>query len=166
VCGASWLPNLFRKGEGQARSASSLWAHWSHRSRDDGTESSSGRINWGPCASLEPRAISIKLAVARRSSDVAIVSQEAGGHYNRWRSQGPLDRRAVSEAASAAGAQARLRNKTRAEEIAAVAAYKLQQRRLPLTACLEPYWGKPAVRNLRGGGGNERNGLAAICHAA
>ena len=39
----------------------------------------------------------------RRSSDVAIVSDEAGGQNNRWRSQGPLDGWVVSEAVSAAG---------------------------------------------------------------
>ena len=56
---------------------------------------------------------------------------------------------------------------TRADEISTVAAYKLRvQRRSRLTACLEPYWGKPAVRNLRGGGGNEVNGLMTICHDA
>ena len=30
---------------------------------------------------------------------------------------------------------------------------------------LKPYWGKPAVRNFRGGGGNEMDGLMAFCHA-
>jgi len=56
---------------------------------------------------------------------------------------------------------------TRADEISTVAAYKLLvQRRSRLTARLEPYWGKPAVRNLRGGGGNEVNGLMTICHDA
>ena len=31
---------------------------------------------------------------------------------------------------------------------------------------LKPYWGKPAVRNFRGGGGNVVHGLVTICHAA
>ena len=44
-----------------------------------------------------------------------------------------------------------------------MAAYKLRrQRRLRLTARLGPYWGKPAVRNLSGGGGDGVNGLMAI----
>ena len=48
-----------------------------------------------------------------------------------------------------------------------MAAYKLPvQRRSRLTARLEPYWGKPAVRNLRGGGGNEVDGLMTVCHDA
>ena len=33
-------------------------------------------------------------------------------------------------------------------------------------ACLKPYWGKPAVRNFRGGRGNEMDGLMTICHDA
>jgi hypothetical protein len=59
VCGALWLPNLCKKGEGQARGACLLAAHGSHRSRDGGTESSSGRINWGPSVGREPRAIMV-----------------------------------------------------------------------------------------------------------
>jgi hypothetical protein len=31
---------------------------------------------------------------------------------------------------------------------------------------LEPYWGKPAVRNLRGGEGNVMQGLVTVCHEA
>jgi len=45
----------------------------------------------------------MKPAERGRSSDVAIVSDEAGGQQNRWRSQGPLGRCVVSEAVSAAG---------------------------------------------------------------
>jgi len=29
---------------------------------------------------------------------------------------------------------------------------------------LKPYWGKPALRNFRGGRGNVTHGLATICH--
>jgi hypothetical protein len=36
-------------------------------------------------------------------SDVAVVSDEAGGQNNRWRSQGPLAGRVASETVSAAG---------------------------------------------------------------
>src|SRR6267142_7041634 len=103
VCGALWLPNLCKKGEGQVVCASLFLAHRNHRSRDDGTESSSGRINWGPSAGRALRAIMMKSAVAGRSSDVAIVSNEAGGQHNRWRSQGPLGRCVASDAVSAAG---------------------------------------------------------------
>ena len=31
---------------------------------------------------------------------------------------------------------------------------------------MKPYWGKPTVRNFRGGRGNVMHGLAAICHEA
>jgi hypothetical protein len=39
-------------------------------------------------------------------------------------------------------------------------------RRWQLTASLKPYWGKPDVRNFRGGGGTVLHGLVAICHEA
>jgi hypothetical protein len=65
-------------------------ASWGHRSRDGGTESSSGGVNWGTSARREADGINQETAVAGRSSDVAIVSDEAGGQNNRWRSQGPL----------------------------------------------------------------------------
>src|SRR5665213_1029864 len=29
---------------------------------------------------------------------------------------------------------------------------------------LKPYWGKPAVRNFRGGRGNGMHGLMSLCH--
>jgi hypothetical protein len=51
-----------------------------------------------------------------------------------------------------------------------VAAYKRTApgaRRWPRReAGLKPYWGKPAVRNFRGGGRNETHGLMAFCHDA
>ena len=120
VCGALWLPNLCKKGEGQVVCASLFLAHRNHRSRDDGTESSSGRINWGPSAGQALRAIMMKPAVAGRSSDVAIVSNEAGGQHNRWRSQGPLGRGVASEAVSAAGRKSDYGTKTRTDEKATV----------------------------------------------
>src|SRR5262245_46643991 len=55
-------------------------------------------------------------------------------------------------------------------EIPTVTAYKrawTRPRRWPLLqASLKPYWGKPAVRNFRGGRGNEVDGLVTICHDA
>ena len=54
-------------------------------------------------------------------------------------------------------------------EIPTVTAYKqawMRLRRWPwLEASLKPYWGKPTVRNFRGGRGNEVNGLMTFCHA-
>ena len=55
-------------------------------------------------------------------------------------------------------------------ETLTVTAYKRARprpRRWPWRqASLKPYWGKPAVRNFRGGGGNEVHGLVAFCHEA
>jgi len=61
-------------------------------------------------------------------------------------------------------------DKTPGDEIPTVTAYKpvgTRWRRWPLREVgLKPYWGKPAVRNFRGGGGNEVEGLMTFCHAA
>jgi hypothetical protein len=55
-------------------------------------------------------------------------------------------------------------------EIPTVTAYKLAMvglRRWPWhEAGLKPYWGKPTVRNFRGGRGNEVDGLMTVCHDA
>jgi hypothetical protein len=112
VCGLTWLPNPYRMGEGQARRLDSSSARGSHRSRGGGTESNLGRVNWGTSARRQSRWHNIKKpAVAGRSSDVAIVSDEAGGQYNRWRSQGPLGRCVASETVSAAGRKSDYGNK-------------------------------------------------------
>ena len=103
VCGSKWLPNPYRMGEGQARRLGLSAARGDHRSRGGGTEPNLGRVNWGTSVRRQrPRHIK-KPAVAGRSSDVAIVSDEASGQYNRRRSQGPLGRCVASEAVSAAG---------------------------------------------------------------
>src|SRR5712692_3618947 len=61
-------------------------------------------------------------------------------------------------------------DKTPGNEIPTVTAYKrvwMRPRRWPWRqASLKPYWGKPAVRNFRGGRGNEVDGLMIVCHAA
>ena len=143
-------------------------AFWGHRSRDGGTESSSGGVNWGTSGSPGADGINPKPAVAGRSSDVAIVSEEAGGQNNRRRSQGPLGGWVVSEAVRAAWTKVPLRNQTRPAETSTVSASKppARRRRVRLTARLKPYWGKPTVRNFRGGGGNEVDGLMTVCHDA
>ena len=61
-------------------------------------------------------------------------------------------------------------DQTPRNEIPTATAYKqalTRLRRWPWPqAGLKPYWGKPAVRNFRGGRGNERNGLMTVCHDA
>jgi hypothetical protein len=61
-------------------------------------------------------------------------------------------------------------DRTPRTEIPTVAAYKQARTRLrrwpPQEASLKPYWGKPAVRNFRGGRGNEMDGLMTVCHDA
>ena len=103
VCGAEWSPSPDRMGEGQARGACSWEGFWGHRSRDGGPESSSSRVNRGPSGSPRADGINQQPAVVGGNTDLAIVSEQAGGQNNRWRSQGPLDGCVVSEAVSAAG---------------------------------------------------------------
>src|SRR3974390_1937954 len=61
-------------------------------------------------------------------------------------------------------------DKTPGAETPTVTAYKqapTRPRRWPWHQVgLKPYWGKPAVRNFRGGRGNEVNGLMTVCHDA
>ena len=111
VRGSMWLPNPYRMGEGRAQRFDSSSALGSHRSRGDGTESNLGGVNWGTSAHPQSCWHTKKPAVVRRSSDVAIVSDEAGGQYNRWRSQGPLGRCVASETVSAAGRKSDYGNK-------------------------------------------------------
>ena len=174
VCGALWLPNLCKIGEGQAGCASLLMAHRSHRSRDDGTESSSGRINWGPSAAggLVPQS-------------GGIIHKPLGGRQRRrcGHSKRRSDRtikpdgepRATGLAVVVRSSRCRLdasptTDQTPGTEIPTVTAYKrarARSRRWPWRqAGLKPYWGKPAVRNFRGGRGNEVDGLMTVCHAA
>jgi len=154
--GTKRLPSPYRMGEGRAVRGTRCHTNENRRSRGDGTQSSSERVNWGPSGRRRAVGINHKPTVATRSSDVAIVSEEAGGQNNRRRSQGPLGGCVVSEAMSAAGRQSHYGIETRMDEISTVAASKLaeRRRRARLTARLKPYWGKPAVRNYRGGGGN------------
>ena len=73
------LPNPFRKGEGQVGAQVRQLEHRNRRSRDGSTESSLGRVNWGTSVRYRAVGINKKLAVTGRSSDVAIVSDEASG---------------------------------------------------------------------------------------
>ena len=155
--GTKRLPNPCMKGEGQAVRGTRWHTNESRRSRGDGTSSSSERVNWGPSGDPKPAGIRHKPAEDSRGADVAIVSDEACGQNNRGRSQGPLGGCVDQDAVSAAGRESDYGPPARRVTVHCdriKAPQKQGERRARLTAHLEPYWGKPAVRNLRGGGGN------------
>ena len=143
-----------------------------HRSTGGGMGARIDRVNWGPSA-----------AGARAQGPAGINHKPPGGEQRRGcghskrrasRTTQPVgEPRATGRACSRQKSHVPLGRKshygiTRAEEIATVAAYKSRdtERRSLLTARLKPYWGKPAVRNFRGGRGNEVDGLLTVCHAA
>ena len=101
-----------------------------------------------------------------RDSDAVIVSDDPVGQHNPLASQGPLDWRRPGN-----GPRYLVRKDHRGTSGGRVMAYKSTvvrcrcvsyangraacRRRSPwLISSLKPYWGKPAVRNFRGGGGN------------
>ena len=133
-----------------------------------------GRVNWGPSAAggLVPQ-------------PDGIIHKPLGGRQRRrcGHSKRRADRtiqpdgepRATGLAVVVRGCWCRLverptTDKTLATEISTVAAYKqarIRLRRWPRRqAGLKPYWGKPTVRNFRGGRGNEVDGLMTVCHDA
>jgi hypothetical protein len=80
-------------------------------------------------------------------SDEAIVSVDLAGHYNRLASQGPLDERTgwlipPDMPFGATGFQPHGLGRCISGRC---------PRRSASTSRLKPYWGKPAVRNFRGG---------------
>ena len=142
------------------------WATWNHRSKDSGTESSSDRVNWGTSGSLAADGI---------STQTGGEGQKLGCGHSKprgWRTEQPLaEPRATGRVCGVRSQSCRLdasptTELTRLGQIATVSASKrpLRRRRVHLTACLKPYWGKPAVRSFRGGRGNDMQGLMAICH--
>ena len=97
------------------------------------------------------RAKEISRRVAASGADEAIVSVDAGGHYNRRSSQGPLDEigwQATPRTTCPSGPQG--------VKDQPWTPYKsgFPRRRSAPTSRLKPYWGKPAVRNFREGEGN------------
>lgn len=133
-----------------------------------------GGVNWGPSVaggiSPQPDGIIHKPLGGRQ--------RRRGGHSKR-RSGRTLqpdgEPRATGRAVVVRSSRCRLvarpiTDKTPGPEMPAVTAYKLggsPQRRWPWReAGLKPYWGKPTVRNFRGGRGNEVQGLVAVCHDA
>jgi hypothetical protein len=89
-----------------------------------------------------------------RASDVAIVSDEPAGQHNRLGSQGPLGWWCDQQCAVPIG-ESPLRTKRCPRRAGTVRPISVGAKRAAARASLKPYWGKPAVRNYRGGGGNE-----------
>src|SRR6266516_867189 len=133
-----------------------------------------GRVNWGPSAAggLDPQ-------------PDGIIHKPPNGRQRRrcGHSKRRADRttqpdgepRATGLAVVVRNSRCRLverptTDKTPRMEIPTVTAYKrarIRPRRWPWRqAGLKPYWGKPAVRNFRGGRGNEVDGLVTVCHDA
>ena len=95
-----------------------------------------------------------------RSSDEAIVSDDATGQNNPTPSQGPLDRCAWTDFASTPTQCGDCPMGYCERDLKKLGRHiSPQGRRLPLTTGLKPYWGKPAVRNFREGRGNVMHGL-------
>ena len=133
-----------------------------------------GRVNWGPSAAggLNPQPDGIN------PKPLGGWQRRRCGHSKRG-SDRTIEPDGESRAAGLAVVVRRARcrlvarpttDKTPRSEIPTVTAYKrarTRSRRWPWReAGLKPYWGKPAVRNFRGGGGNEVQGLMTFCHAA
>jgi len=133
-----------------------------------------GRVKWGPSAASEldsrPDGIRHKPEGGRQRRRCGHSKLRAG------RTAQPAgEPRATGLAVQVRSLQCRLvarpiTDPTPQTEIRTVTAYKPawpRWRRWPLRqAGLKPYWGKPVVRNFRGGGRNEMHGLMAICHDA
>ena len=133
-----------------------------------------GGVKWGPSAASEqvsqPDGIMHKPEGGRQRRRCGRSKQRAG-----WTTQPAGEPRATGLAVQVRTLRCRLvarpiTDPTLRREIRTVTAYKpacLRWRRWPWRqAGLKPYWGKPAVRNFRGGGRNEVQGLMAICHDA
>jgi len=132
------------------------------------------RVNWGPSAAggLDPQLGGI---IHKPSGG---RPRRACGHSKRrsGRTIQPVgEPRATGPAVQVRSLRCRLdaspiTDQTLGMEIRTVTAYKpapTRPRRWPLRqAGLKPYWGKPTVRNFRGGRGNEVDGLVTVCHDA
>ena len=107
-----------------------------------------------------------KSAEVPRDSDAAIVSDDPVGQYNPLASQGPLDWSvlatdpvSLSERTIGVACRGRVMayksSVIRCRCVSYANGRATGRRRSPwLISSLKPYWGKPAVRNFRGGGGN------------
>ncbi len=137
-------------------------------------EERTGRVNWGPATvgGMDPQSDGIihKPWDGRQRRRCGHSKQRSGRTI-----QPTGEPRATGSAVQVRNHRCRLdespiTDKTPGMEIRTVTAYKpawRRWRRWPWReAGLKPYWGKPTVRNFRGGGGNEMHGLVAVCHDA
>jgi len=131
-----------------------------------------GRVNWGPSAAggpdPQPGGIIHKPSSGRKRRRCGHSKRGAGRTI-----QPAGEPRATGPAVVVRSSRCRLverptTDKTPGNQIPTVTAYKrarTRPRRWPWRqAGLKPYWGKPTVRNFRGGRGNEVHGLMTICH--
>ena len=137
-------------------------------------EERTGRVNWGPSAAgglfPQPGGIIHKPPGGRQRRRCGHSKRRSG------RTIQPVgEPRATGPAVQVRSLRCRLdasptTDLTPWTEIQTVTAYKPVSKRLRRwpwrQAGLKPYWGKPAVRNFRGGGGNEVQGLVTFCHEA
>jgi hypothetical protein len=133
-----------------------------------------GRVKWGPSAASE-----------LVSQPDGIMHKPEGGRQRRRCGRSKLrsgrttqpagEPRATGPVVQVRSLRCRLvarpiTDPTPQTEIRTVPAYKPAWQRWRRwswrQAGLKPYWGKPAVRNFRGGGRNEVQGLMALCHTA
>ena len=141
-----------------------------HRGPGDGTYEQTHRLNWGPSLFLPARdegidSEFISCRLEGRGADEVVVSTDPSGHYNPLASQGPLDRIVSGNFLLSLPLRGGLDRKVhhRWKTNGTLAGYKSfglvdERRRSRSNSCLKPYWGKPAVRNFRGGG--ENTGIA------
>jgi hypothetical protein len=146
-----------------------------HRGSGDGTHEQTRRLNWGPSLFLPAGdggldSESINCRVEGRGADEVVVSVDPPGHYNPAASQGPLGRIVSWNFLPSFPSRGGLDRKVHYgwKTTGTLAGYKSfcfidERRRSRLNSCLKPYWGKPAVRNFRGGGENTGISLGVLC---
>jgi hypothetical protein len=123
-----------------------------HRGPGGGMHEQTGRLNWGTTRRRKCRTDEcISRSAATSGSDEAIVSNDLAGQHNRSGSQGPLDE---SVWGWETAFLVRKDHRPPASTLAPRISRGLPRRRSWRTSRLKPYWGKPDVRNFRGGGEN------------
>jgi len=147
-----------------------------HRGSGDGTHELTRRLKWGTSlfppvwvGGLDNEFISCR--VAERGSDEVVVSTDPAGQHNPLASQGPLDRIVSGHFTVSfplrGGLDRKVHYTLKANETLAAykscCSHKASRRRSRSNSCLKPYWGKPTVRNFRGGGENTGTLRGLLC---